>query len=250
MVVFSPFRSSFVSSIDAAWVAANFAEAEAAPFTSDDLAELSLYLSPRDVECGEVLFHDGEFPRGVWILRSGSIELIYGTGEHRALIRMINPGEAVGDIQIVRSVPSTFKARAAEPTACLFIARSDFESLLLRSPSVGRRWMAKLALQVSKNHNRIVALLTTELRDRIAQFLLHEGVDGVFRHSQGTIASMLGVHRSSVNQVLGEFEALGLVSVSYRCISITDREGLVSLAEGRDPPAGPSRPSGQLDERS
>ncbi len=228
-----------MSSIDAAWVAANFAEAEAAPFSSEDLAELSHYLTPRDVAWGEVLFHEGEFPSGVWILRTGSIELIYGTGEHRALIRLINPGEAVGDIQIVRGVYSPFKARAAEPTSCLFIARCDFDSLLLRSPSVGRRWMAKLALQVSKNHNRIIALLTTALRDRVAQFLLHEGVDGVFRHSQGTIAAMLGAHRSSVNQILGEFEALGLISVAYRCIEITDRTGLVSVAEGRGSPAGP-----------
>ena len=223
-----------MSRLDAAWVAANFAEAEAAPFSSEDLAELSHYLTPRDVEWGEVLFHEGEFPSGVWILRTGSIELIYGTGTHRALIRMIHPGEAVGDIQIVRGVPSPFKARAAEPTTCLFITRCDFDGLLARSPSIGRRWMAKLALQVSKNHNRIVALLTTTLRDRVAQFLLHEGVDGVFRHSQGTIAAMLGVHRSSVNQVLGEFEALGLVSVAYRCIEITDRAGLVDVAEGRD----------------
>jgi CRP/FNR family transcriptional regulator, cAMP and macrophage regulator len=235
--VFFPLRSPIVSSIDAAWVAANFAEAEAAPFSSDDLSELTRYLTPRDVEWGEVLFHEGEFPSGVWILRTGSIELIYGTGEHRALIRMINPGEAVGDIHIIRGVPSPFKARAAEPTTCLFIARCDFDALLLRSPSVARRWMAKLALQVSKNHTRIVALLTTALRDRVAQFLLHEGVDGVFCHSQGTIAEMLGVHRSSVNQILGEFEELGLVSVAYRRIEIIDRPGLASVAEGRNVPA-------------
>jgi CRP-like cAMP-binding protein len=238
--VFFPIRTPFVSSIDAAWVAANFAEAEAAPFSSEDLAELSHYLTPRDIAWGEVLFHEGEFPSGVWILRTGSIELIYGTGEHRALIRMIHPGEAVGDIQIVRGVASPFKARAAEPTSCLFIARCDFDALLLRSPSVGRRWMAKLALQVSKNHNRIIALLTTALRDRVAQFLLHEGVDGVFRHSQGTIAAMLGVHRSSVNQILGEFESLGLISVAYRCIEIKDRAGLAGVAKG-EVTGGPSQ---------
>lgn len=218
-----------MSSLDAAWVAA----AEAAPFSSDDLVELSRYLTPQDIECGEVLFHEGQHPSGVWILQAGALEMIYGTGEHRALIRMLNPGESVGDIQILRGVPSPFKARAAEHSSCLFIDRCDFESLLAASPSVARRWMAKLGLQVFKNHNRIVALLTTALRDRLAQFLLHESVDGVFRHSQGTIAAMLGVHRSSVNQILGEFESQGLVSVAYRCIKIVDKQGLRRTAEGR-----------------
>lgn len=227
--------------LDAAWVAANFAEAEAAPFSSEDLAGLSPFLAPRTIEWGEVLFHEGEHPSGVWILQSGAIELIYGTGQQRALIRIINPGESVGDIQIVRGQPSPFKARAAENGECLFLARSDFDELLATVPSFSRRWIAKLALQVCKNHNRIVALLTTALRDRVAQFLLHEGVDGAFRHSQGTIAAMLGVHRSSINQILGEFEALGLVRVAYRCIEIIDREGLSQMAEGRYTPHGTAR---------
>ncbi len=222
-----------VTHLDAAWVAANFAEAEAAPFSSSDLAELSRHLTPQVVEWGEVLFHEGEHPSGVWLLQTGAIELIYGTGEHRALIRIINPGEAVGDIQLLRGVASPFKARAAEPSECLFIARKDFDELLDSSTSVSRRWMAKLALQVAKNHNRIVALLTSALRDRVAQFLLHECVDGVFRHSQGTMAAMLGVHRSSVNQVLGEFESLGLVKVAYRSIEVIDLEGMVLMAEGK-----------------
>ncbi len=220
------------AALGAAWVAANFAEAEAAPFSSDDLLELSRFLTPKVVESGEVLFHEGEHPGGVWILQAGAIEQIYGTGVHRALIRMINPGGAVGDIQILRRVPSQFKARAAEPSTCLFIDRTDFEVLLATRPSVARRWLAKLSLQVCKNHNRVVELLTTALRDRVAQFLLHESVDGAFRHSQGTIAAMLGVHRSSVNQIVSEFEALGLIAVSYRCIEVLDKDGLKRLAEG------------------
>jgi len=220
-------------SLDAAWVAANFAEAEAAPFSREDLGELSLHLTPMELEWGEVLFHEGEHPGGVWILQSGAIELIYGTGDQRALITMLNSGECVGDIQILRGVESPFKARVAEPASCLFLDRSKFEDLMMTSPSVSRRWAAKLALQVSRNHTRIVGLLTNALRDRVAQFLLHESVDGTFRHSQGTIASMLGVHRSSINQVLGEFEQLGLVKVSYRCIEVADQSGLEKMAVGQ-----------------
>ncbi len=227
-------------SMDAAWVAANFGEADAAPFSRADLSELSLHLEPKVLEWGEVLFNEGEYPPGVWILQCGAIELIYGTGSCRALVRIIRPGEAVGDIQILRGIKSAFKARAAEPSACLFIERSKFDSLLLTCPSIGRRWFAKLAMQVSLNHNRIVDLLTNGLRERVARFLLHESVDGAFRHSQLTIGSMLGVHRSSINQILGKFEELGLVRLSYRCIEIHDQAGLTRMAEGCYPAKSPS----------
>lgn len=226
-----------MSSPHAAWVAANLAEPEIAPFSTEDLAELSRYLTPRALAAGEVLFNESEHPSGVWILQSGAIELIWGTGPDRALVRLIYPGEAVGDLQILRRVPSPFKARAAERSECLFIAEGDFNRLIATCPPVARRWVAKLALQVSKNHERIVGLLTSELRSRLARFLLYESVEGAFRHSQGTIAEMLGVHRSSINQILGEFDGLGLVKVAYRCIEVRDPAGLRSMAEGRTPPA-------------
>ncbi|HEX2053848.1 MAG TPA: Crp/Fnr family transcriptional regulator [Actinomycetota bacterium] len=224
-----------MTSLDAAWVAANFAEAQAAPFSSQDLDELARHLTPTYPEWGEVLFQEREHPRGVWILQSGAIEIVVGAGSQRVLIRMIHPGEAVGDIYILRDMPSSFKARAAEPSSCLFIERAAFLSLLASSPSVARRWLAKLALQVSTNHNRITALLTSAMPERVARFLLQEGVGNVFRHSQATIASMLGVHRSSVNQTLREFEQNGLIRVGYRYVEILDRERLWRVATGDQP---------------
>lgn len=217
---------------DAAWVAANLAEADVTPLSSSDLRTLSRYLEPVQLEAGECIFHEGEHPGGVWILQSGSVEIQYGTGPHRALIRLLTCGEAIGDIQILRNVESPFKARAAEVSSCLFLERSCFSSLLLNNPTMARRWAAKLALQVSRNQDRILSLLTTALRERLARFLMDESVDGAFRHSQGTIASMLGVHRSSINQILGEFEQLGLIRVSYRCIELTDRPGLRRVSGG------------------
>jgi CRP/FNR family transcriptional regulator, cAMP and macrophage regulator len=226
------------NAVDAAWVAANLAEAEVTPFSSEDLLELSRVLEARFLESGEVLFREGQKPSGVWILQAGAIELTCGTGPDRAVVRILYPGEAVGDIQILRNVISRFKARAAEPSACLFIPCEEFLSLVTNNPSVGRRWLAKLALQVTKNHSRILSLLTTALRDRVARFLLLESVDGAFRQSQATIAAMLGIHRSSVNQILGEFESAGLVRVTYRCIEIVDKKGLTRVADGMQLPSG------------
>lgn len=218
--------------LDGAWVAAHFAEAEVAPFSTADMLAVSRHVQPRSLDAGEVIFTEGEKPEGVWILQDGAIELTFGTGSERLLVRILYGGEAVGDIQILRDAPSRIKARAAESSECLFIDRDSFLSLVTTHPAVARRWMAKLALQVTKNHNRILSLLTGSLRGRVARFLQLESVGGVFGQSQGTIAAMLGIHRSSVNQILRDFESSGVITIAYRCIEVVDLEKLTDIAEG------------------
>ena len=214
----------------AAWVAANLADAQRTPVTRADLDILGRHLIATIIERGEVLFDRGGVPRGVWILRSGAVELISGSGRDKAVVRILGPGEAVGDVQLIRGVPSMFKARAADHCESLFIPGAEFLELLASSATIARRWTSKLAVQVSRNHERITELLTSSLRARVVRFLLTESVDDAFSHSQSTIASMLGVHRSSVNEVLRELEASGAVEVGYRYISIMDREKLDQLA--------------------
>lgn len=225
--------TSRTGGVDAAWVAANLAEPQSSPVSRADLVILSRYLIPKSLQRGEVLFDAGQKPTGVWILQAGALELVSGSGPSKVLIRLLKPGEAVGDIQLIRGVASPFKARAAEPSDCLFIPAGDFLGLLLSSRTIARRWASKLALQVSRNHDRIIALLTGSVRERVARCLLAESTNGAFRHSQGMIASMLGLHRSSVNEVLRDLERLGVIEVTYRCIAITDEDRLGEVADGR-----------------
>jgi Mn-dependent DtxR family transcriptional regulator len=69
----------------------------------------------------------------------------------------------------------------------------------------------------------------------LASILLREADDsGRVRTTQGTLAGMLGVQRSSVQRVLKQLESAQLIELRYRYIDLVDRGGLVSLLEDSD----------------
>ncbi len=217
---------------DSAWMAKFFGLADAAPMTTPDLAQLSRYFRSVSFKAGTVLFPEGTIPEGVWVLQSGSVELVTRLRGRTAVIRILGSGESVGDIQLLTRRPARYKARAAEACIALFVSARDLERLLIEAPSAARRWISKLTLQVGRNHDRIVGLLGGSLQEKIARCLTDESRDHEFPFSQSTLAALLGVHRSSVNPVLKNFETEGLISLGYRRITILHPKRLSRIARG------------------
>ena len=217
---------------DAAWLAKFFGLADVAPFSSADVALFERFFRSISVEAGTVLFAEGTIPTGVWVLQSGAVELIARVAGRSAVVRIVGVGESVGDIQALSRKPAPYKARTAERSSTLFAEADDLQRLLIEAPTVALRWISKLTLQVARNQDRILELLSGSLAQKVARVLCHESHDRDFCFSQSTLAAMLGVHRSSVSSLLKEFEAEGLIAVSYRRVTILNRDRLWQIASG------------------
>lgn len=213
------------------WLARSFGLSSAAPIRSSDLEILSTHFSTVSLEAGTVLFSKGAIPEGVWILRTGAVELLAHARRRAVVVRVVGVGESVGDVQILSRTPAQYKARAAEESTCLFARAENLERLIREAPELARRWVTKLAMQVCRNQDRILELLSTSLDQKVARALLLESSDGEFPFSQAMLASMIGVHRSSISPLLKKFEKEGLISVAYRSICILDRDHLALIAD-------------------
>ncbi len=71
------------------------------------------------------------------------------------------------------------------------------------------------------------------VKAQVADLLLEE----VSRHrevrlSQGTIATLLGASRQSVNEALGALRREGAVETGYRLVRVIDRDALAQVAAG------------------
>jgi CRP-like cAMP-binding protein len=71
---------------------------------------------------------------------------------------------------------------------------------------------------------RVEELSGGGLRARVASVLLDQAADGsgVVRLPQSTLADLLGASRSSVNRILKDMEARGMLRVRYRRVEILD----------------------------
>ncbi len=168
----------------------------------------------------------GQAPQGVWIVRSGLLELAVGAGRRRVVVQLLRPGDVDGDIQLLLGMAPPYTARAVEDTGCLFLAAAVFERLLAERPAIARRWLSSVAARLARSEARLVGLLGSSLAEQAARLLLDEGIDGLVPLPQRTLAAMLGVQRPSLNKLLRDFERQGLIELGYRSVGILDREGL------------------------
>jgi CRP/FNR family transcriptional regulator, cAMP and macrophage regulator len=214
---------------EAAWVARCVGRADTAPLGEADLSALASYLTRRDAERGRMLFAAGKASQGVWIIRSGLVELVVGAGARRLVVQLLHPGDVDGDVELLLGMPFPYTARSVADTEYLFLDERAFERLLREHPAVARRWLSSVAARVAGGQHRIVGLLGKSLPVQVARLLTEEASEGRVQLPQRTLAAMLGVHRPSLNKILKQFERQRLLEIGYGEIRLLDAERLARL---------------------
>jgi CRP-like cAMP-binding protein len=197
----------------------------------EELRALASNLRLRSLQRGELAFGEGEQNAGVWIVRSGRLELAVKGQGRPVIMQILRAGDIDGDIQHLLGMPFPYRARALETTECLTLTADDFDRLLEKHPVIARLWMSGMAERLSMSHDRIVGMLGRSLSQQSARLLLDEASAGVVEVPQQTLSEMLGVCRPSLNKVLKEFERLGLIRLRYGAVDILDRYGLAKRAD-------------------
>ena len=97
---------------------------------------------------GETLFREGEQPRGVYVLHSGTVHLLFASKNGSAKpLRETRPGQILGLSCVVTQRPHDCTATAAEPCEVAFIERNEFLRTLDTSPAV---WFSVLRVLSSE----------------------------------------------------------------------------------------------------
>ncbi len=88
---------------------------------------------------------------------------------------------------------------------------------------LARRWLASVATRLANSQNSLVGRgRVADAADRGGRVRFVRQQLGRIALSQATLAAMLDAQRPSVNKVLGEPAAAGLIEVSYPNIRVVD----------------------------
>ncbi|MGH2685589.1 MAG: Crp/Fnr family transcriptional regulator [Actinomycetota bacterium] len=215
---------------DAAWLIRNLRPERSHPVGDAGLGALAYAIERQDLPEGQLLYKRGTTPRGIWALRSGSVQLSCRLRTTRSLVQMVRPGDIVGDVPILLNRRSLTTAHIREPATLLFVAGHTLRSILSTHADLCFLWMQNVAIRLEGARRRILQLLGEELTQSLARLILDEHVDGRLHLSQAALAQMLGVQRTSVNRALQVLRRRGVVELSYGGLSIKDRGGLEDLA--------------------
>ena len=101
---------------------------------ADELARIAAGTETETTPRGKVIFSQGAGPvEYVWMVRSGSVEVIHDG----RVLDLLGPGELFGHASMISGLPTGFEARAAQDTVCYRI-RADVIRPLLARPDVLR----------------------------------------------------------------------------------------------------------------
>lgn len=93
---------------------------------------------------GAVVFSQGEPASDLYVVLSGSVDVLVGTHP----VATLGPGQCFGELAILDRLTRTATIQASEPLKCLKIARSDFEDLLDISPDLSKAIMKVLSARL------------------------------------------------------------------------------------------------------
>jgi CRP-like cAMP-binding protein len=90
------------------------------------------------MEAGGVVFKEGDTPRGVYLLYSGEVDLVFSAqdGRHTKPLPVAEPGQILGVSAVVAGHPHEFSATAKTPVMLGFICRDAFMRALEANPNI------------------------------------------------------------------------------------------------------------------
>jgi len=106
--------------------------------TSKQISHLLGILQTRTYLKGETLFSEGDIGRALFIVVSGTIELVKKDTEGRvAVVAQVRPGEIFGEMALLEEMPRTLTALASENTTVYMLLKSKLDGLLINHPRTG-----------------------------------------------------------------------------------------------------------------
>ena len=208
----------------------------AAGMSDEEVAELlaSAQVHLREYPKGQIVFHEGDMPKSLYILLAGEVHILKDTfsGRRIFLSEINEPGDMFGEVYEVLKQPYDMYVETVTPVRLLEIS-SDLFTLeaggkLSRSAlKIQRNLMRIFARKAYFMHNKIKVLASGSLREKIIRFLFIE-LQGKreleLTGSREFMAAYLAVTRPSLSRELSAMQREGIITVDGKCVKVLDME--------------------------
>lgn len=190
--------------------------------------------SSRSFEKGETIYRAGDEGGTLFVLYTGKAKLfrLNASGKEQVL-RLVEPGEFIGELSLFSSLPLTDNAQALEATIMCVLQGERLKELMAKYPSIAFKVMDELSRRLEKAENRIEDISLSSVTKRVAGALLElsEGKQEILLPmTKGDLSSQLGMTQETLSRKLATLQEEGLVLLKgHRKIIIKDRSELEEI---------------------
>jgi CRP-like cAMP-binding protein len=207
----------------------------------DALAAVARLMRTRRFRRNEVIFHAGDPGDSLFVVGTGSVKIVLASPDgDEAIIATLRPGDFFGELSVLDGAERSATAVSLEPTVLDSLARAPFLGLVDTEPGLRLALLAGLAAELRRLTHHVEGLHFLDLPGRLAMRLVDlareadgpgPGAELSWHYTQSDLASMIGGSRQSVNRVLGDLGAEGLLRIERDTIVIPDVDALARVAE-------------------
>ena len=181
----------------------------------------------------EVIFHEGDPADTFHLLDRGHVGVRTTTplGDV-ALLRVLGPGEAFGEMALIDPAPRKATIVALDACETLAFHRASFDGLRRDHPEVDRLLLNAMVVEVRRLSSQLLEMMYVPVEQRLYRRLVDlakvygAGDATIIPLTQDDLAQLTGTTRQTSNRILRAAEASGLLRVGRGRIELLDMEGL------------------------
>lgn len=200
----------------------------------EEKLEIIEIASSRSFEKGETVYMAGDKGGTLFVLHTGRVKLFRLTSSGKEqVLRLVEPGEFIGELSLFSSLPLTDNAQALEATTMCVLQGHRLKVLMAKYPSIAFKVMDELSRRLEKAENRIKEISLSSVTQRVSGALL-ELAEGkkeiVLPMTKGDLASQLGMTQETLSRTLAALQEQGLILLrGHRRIILRDKAALEEI---------------------
>lgn len=206
--------------------------------SSEDFDVYEKALKVLEFAKGEVVFEDGESPKGVYFIEKGTAKLsksgVYGKDQ---ILRFCKENDLIGYRSLLCGENFQANAEAMTPMTVQFLPGDIFIHLLEVDSKLSYAMLQKIAYELGESANTVTFLAQKTVRERLAEILilleqkLGTDPEGFIKISltREEIANLIGTATESAIRLISEFKQDKLIAVEGRNFKILNRDKLIKL---------------------
>ena len=197
----------------------------------------------RKFSSGEIVFHEGDQCKGMYVVQSGSVRIFKtSAGGREQVLSIEGPGGSVAELPVFDGGNYPASVSVVEDATLLFIGKQEFHALCLAHPQIALKVLRVVGARLRKLVGIIEELSFTTVRHRLAAFLArmarHEGtkvsggIEITLPANNQELAAQIGTVRELVSRNLSRFQSEKLIQIDGRRVVVTDLKGLEAELDG------------------
>lgn len=199
--------------------------------SAKELMEIAKVTTDKKFQKGEIIFLPGDTIDKLYVIHEGGVKIsrISESGKEQ-IIRILGPGDFMGELALFAPRLSQNSAEALEETVVCEIESKKIKELMLQSSQIALKILEEVTQRLEKAENLVESIGLYDVEKRIATILLELAKDNdemVLPMSKKDLAAHIGTTQETLSRKLTFFQDQGLIElVGQRKIIILNREGL------------------------